>query len=164
MKKLFMRVLLTTMVGVLASGNALANAEIHLSLEGDWDWNDRISLRKTDSQPTGPTDCIQNGVWGGDIETADIFISLGPPFKGSASKSKYGTLCHRINKDWITFHYGIDLSSCAMWVCDTKYWYQIVKDTDILHHKVNGYFFITYNIDFTFTDASGNECTESTCP
>ena len=164
MKKPVMCLMLTTMIGALASGNALADAQFHITLDGDLDWNGRIDLHNTESQPTGPTDCLQYGNWGGDKDTADIFFTLGPPFKGSASRSRYGTLCHRVNNDWITIHYGIDLSSCAMWVCDTKYWYQITRDTTILHHRTEQITTITSTINFWFTDASGNICSSSNCP
>jgi len=162
MKKPVMCLMLTTMVGALASGNALAEAQFTIFLDGDSDWNGHINLQNTDSQPTGPTDCLQYGVWAST--ESSLRITLGPPFKGSASRSRYGTLCHRVIDDWITIHYGIDLSKCAMWVCDTKYWYQIVRDTTTLHHTSEWLTALGSTLNFWFTDASGHICDSSNCP
>ena len=164
MRKLLICLMVTITVGALASTDALADAKFSISLWGDTAWNGNIYLHNTDSQPTGPTDCLQYGSWGGEEVVVNIFFTLGPPFKGSASRSRYGTLCHRVIDDWITIHYSIDLSNCAMWVCDTKYWYQISRDTTTLHHKFELTAAITATLKFWFTDASGNTCTASNCP
>ena len=167
MRKLLMRLLLTTMMGALASSNALADAKFFIHLWGDTPgWNDNINMHSTDYQPSGPTDCREYGVYGGDMRSAEISFSLGPPFKGSASRSRYGTLCHRSVYDWITINYVIKLSECAMWVCTTKYWWQIVRDTTTLHHRIEqkSYDVVDSTLRVWFTDASGNDCTESNCP
>lgn len=81
----------------------------------------------TSSNPGNGASCATDGSWVTSVDSSDplakaksvTVVSLGPPFSGSASSSRYITIC----KDgfYAILKMTIELSSCALWVCTTRF-------------------------------------------
>ena len=114
-------------VGLFAlPGTASAVAVIEMNLyDGDWDTRATSwKFNTTIDEPSSVTACMTDGTqWYPSGHTTPI--SIGPPFKGSASRTRYVMICK--NNNYLLVKLTIDLTSCTMWVCDTKYGYTEVR-------------------------------------
>ncbi len=125
--------------GLLAlPGTASAVAVIEMSL-WDGDWKTRATSWKfhtTTGEPSSNSECLSSGTqWYDSGHTTPI--SIGPPFKGSASRTRYVMICK--GSDYLLVRLKIDLSSCGMWICDTKYGYaEIRRHNTTSDHELYG--------------------------
>ena len=136
---------------------AHADAEYYVIIQGSAAYEANINIRKSDSQPTSLTDCLQYGI-NGSVKDPSVGITLGPPAFGSDSKYAYATLCNRVNNDWFTILYRIDLDSCHAWICDTTYSYRETKAPTQMHYKIDSTTFLTSQLNVNFGEAPDVDC------
>ena len=126
------------MLAAPMSANATATIEM-MAFDGDWNsvagtWY----YQTTTGDPGNGNSCANSGSkW--HSEGYYTPISIGPPFSGSASRTRYVTLCK--NGDYLTVKLEIRLSGCAAWVCSTNWsWGETRKHGLDYDHKFYGTF------------------------
>ena len=113
--------------------------------DGDWDTVAETWHRKTtNDDPGNGSGCAASpDMWTKKVSSAlgvgtvihgnhDIF-SLGPPFSGSVSRTRYVTVCK--NGNYITYRLRISLSGCGMWICDTVWGATVMRSRGVAHEE-----------------------------
>lgn len=105
----------------------------------------------TSSRPNDSASCLSDGSYvpAADSDKYDgskelTVVSLGPPFSGSSSRTRYVTVCK--GDMFIVLEMTIELSGCAAWICDTHF-----RATEVLIHEDGGLHF-----DWYFDDVWNN--------
>lgn len=85
----------------------------------------------TTSDPVGPTNCLNHGMsyyaYINEANTPPQIVTIGPPFSGSVSRTRYFTACYD-KGHYVIVKMTLSLSSCAMWVCTAKRNYQMLNN------------------------------------
>jgi len=127
-----------------------------------------LKIQATKSLPSNGRDCAANGllVVGDSVgEPQPTVASVNPPFSGSASDSGYLTICDMRNNDYVVWQMGINLTKCALWICNTSYWYREVHTAREMHYFPFYHSLFDSALWVRFTTANGQTClTLADCP
>ena len=90
------------------------------------DWNYQVTI----GDPGNANTCLSNGSRppGDSQGFADLFtvLTLGPPFSGSASRTRYLTTCGA-SDNFSTVEMTIHLNGCALWICSGEWDFTVVN-------------------------------------
>lgn len=131
--KYFMTAVMLILLPMSANATAVFDAEVMDRNDGAvLNWKYQVSS----GNPGNPDSCNSNGSdvpweWNGDLKSPSGFrvVSLGPPFSGGRSATRYLTACHGDN--YAIVRMSINMSGCAIWVCNTSWDFQVLEQTGI---------------------------------
>lgn len=115
---------------VSANATAIFDAKIGYVFSGEApkDWVYHV----TSGNPGNSESCLSSGSSvpfthdpSFDLPSLFTVVSLGPPFSGSSSRTRYLTVCK--GSKFIIVEMTIHLNSCALWVCSGKWDFTIIK-------------------------------------
>lgn len=108
-----------------ACATAFFYANLYQSTQ-DPQWNFKVDT----SVPSGPAACLDQGqdyaVYINQASTPIEVVSIGPPFSGSANRTRYLSACYD-STHYVIVEMSISLTDCVAWVCTTDRSYGPIK-------------------------------------
>ncbi|MCP4000218.1 MAG: hypothetical protein GY727_04825 [Gammaproteobacteria bacterium] len=117
---------------------------------------DSYKYQVTSSDPGNGDSCMNSGSqveYGSNGASKEItVVSIGPPFSGSTSRTRYLTMCYQHRDAYVTEQMYIKLSGCFSWVCTTTWGHATWRNDGVYNYEVDSYATAPHKLDISVTN------------